>query len=414
MRRAGASLALSLVEQQQGMQSNGQFRFTPSTHAVVALRHAIDRYTALGGLPARNRRYTRNAQLIQDFFVAQQCQLFVADAAIRGPIISTFYAPSNDPATHTPLPWWSFERFYGALSALGFVIYPGKTTTVPTFRIGSIGALDEADVRMFLATAAKILDAMRSGAELPVFRLDVPALLRDMSAREAFSFHVMYQSSGVPDAAGQLERVAATQWTLPAVVALMRGRAVATPAPDKTPVLYVHVDVLGAAIDALLAAPAPVPFLVVFAPARQLQASPTAVNMLRAAAIECFVLNPACVGESVDKISSVVAGHVRGAMLVPLDDAPAASQDLARLAVQLREIRPGDAIVLPLGTDAAGILAQVGVTGCTVHHVAAEHAAAYAAGLLHGPAPRIWCMCPQAALPPHPLQDQVHRITWVA
>jgi 2-aminoethylphosphonate-pyruvate transaminase len=47
------------------------------------------------------------------------------------PIIVTFFCPA-DPA-------FDFNRFYDAMKARGFIIYPGKLTVVDSFRIGCIG-----------------------------------------------------------------------------------------------------------------------------------------------------------------------------------------------------------------------------------------------------------------------------------
>src|SRR3984893_8571048 len=54
------SLAMDLVDQWQYMQKTGQWRFTPPTHVVAALRAAIDQYQVQGGLSARLARSTDN------------------------------------------------------------------------------------------------------------------------------------------------------------------------------------------------------------------------------------------------------------------------------------------------------------------------------------------------------------------
>jgi len=43
-----SSLALDLLDQWQYMRKTGQWRFTPPTHVVAALRAAIDQYQAQG------------------------------------------------------------------------------------------------------------------------------------------------------------------------------------------------------------------------------------------------------------------------------------------------------------------------------------------------------------------------------
>ena len=43
-----------------------------------------------------------------------------------------------------------FEEFYGRLSELGFVIYPGKLSSEECFRIGTIGRLGAGDIEDLL------------------------------------------------------------------------------------------------------------------------------------------------------------------------------------------------------------------------------------------------------------------------
>ena len=56
----------------------------------------------------------------------------------QGWIISTFLEP-----THKN---YSFEYFYKFLVDRNIVIYPGKLSKFPTFRIGTIGDLHKADI----------------------------------------------------------------------------------------------------------------------------------------------------------------------------------------------------------------------------------------------------------------------------
>jgi 2-aminoethylphosphonate-pyruvate transaminase len=51
-------------------------------------------------------------------------------------------------------PKFEFEAFYKGLRARGFAIYPGKLTKKPSFRIGTIGRLDE-NVMKDVVTAIK-------------------------------------------------------------------------------------------------------------------------------------------------------------------------------------------------------------------------------------------------------------------
>jgi 2-aminoethylphosphonate-pyruvate transaminase len=159
MERAGGnsySLAMDLVDQWQYLQKTGQWRFTPPTHVLAALRAAIDQYLAQGGLPARLGRYTENCAALVSGMRALGLKTFLPDA-LQAPIIVTFHSP--------PDPKYDFTEFYRRVRERGFILYPGKLTAVDTFRVGCIGAIG-ADTLRRAVTA--IADALR---EMEVRRL---------------------------------------------------------------------------------------------------------------------------------------------------------------------------------------------------------------------------------------------------
>ena len=55
-------------------------------------------------------------------------------------------------------PGYEFERFYQSLKQKGFVIYPGKVTSVDTFRIGNNGEVDCNDIRRLLSAVEESID----------------------------------------------------------------------------------------------------------------------------------------------------------------------------------------------------------------------------------------------------------------
>jgi 2-aminoethylphosphonate-pyruvate transaminase len=131
---ASHSVVLDLFEQWHGLETNGQFRFTPPTHALVAFNQALKEHEQQGGVEGRGARYTRNAQALVTGMTEMGFATLL-DEGLAGPIIQTFLTP-RDPNFH-------FERFYEALRVRGFTIYPGKLTKRPSFRIGTIGQIDE-------------------------------------------------------------------------------------------------------------------------------------------------------------------------------------------------------------------------------------------------------------------------------
>jgi 2-aminoethylphosphonate-pyruvate transaminase len=131
------SLAMDLYDQYVYMEKTGQWRFTPPTHVLVALAEAMAQFEEEGGQPARLARYTANYQTLVTGMQALGFRLFL-DPAVQAPIIVTFHAPE--------LPGYEFQRFYAAVRARGFLLYPGKLTQTETFRVGCIGAIGPNDM----------------------------------------------------------------------------------------------------------------------------------------------------------------------------------------------------------------------------------------------------------------------------
>ena len=145
------SVVLDLYEQWIGLESNGQFRFTPPTHALVAFHQAMKEHAAEGGVAARGKRYARNAQILIKGMREMGFSTLLNDNE-AGPIIQTFLTPRD--------PNFDFEDFYEELRARGFAIYPGKLTKRPSFRIGTIGKVDEAVMTGVLAAIREVLANM--------------------------------------------------------------------------------------------------------------------------------------------------------------------------------------------------------------------------------------------------------------
>lgn len=145
------SLSMDLHDQWTYMERTGQWRYTPPTHTVAAFAQALREHAAEGGVSGRLARYTRN----RDTLVAGMRQLgfrTLLEERWLSPIIVTFLSPSH--------PRFEFRRFYEALKQRGFVIYPGKLTTVDSFRIGCIGRIDVPEVERLLRVMTDVLAEM--------------------------------------------------------------------------------------------------------------------------------------------------------------------------------------------------------------------------------------------------------------
>ena len=147
------SLSLDLLAQLRGFEADGQFLYTPPTHALLAFHRALAELTLEGGVPARAARYARNQHVLVDGMRSLGFETFVPDA-LQSSIITTFRNPV--------LPGFTFQAFYDRLEELGFVIYGGKVLHQATFRIGTIGRLFESDIRALLAAIRQTLAELSS------------------------------------------------------------------------------------------------------------------------------------------------------------------------------------------------------------------------------------------------------------
>jgi 2-aminoethylphosphonate-pyruvate transaminase len=150
------TLSLDLLAQWEGLEGDGQFRFTPPTHVILAFHQALLELEAEGGVQARGQRYRQNYAITLDAMQEMGFEPYVEESK-RGYTITSFYYPRH--------PNFNFQTFYKSLSDKGHIIYPGKLSHADCFRIGHIGRLTAMDVKALMAAVAETLVEMN--VELP-------------------------------------------------------------------------------------------------------------------------------------------------------------------------------------------------------------------------------------------------------
>lgn len=133
------SLSLDIYDQWRTMEKGqGKWRFTSPTHVVLAFEKALDELEEEGGILARWERYaSNNVLLIENMKTLGFTPLL--PRSCQSPIITAFLNPEHEA--------FDFKQFYEQLKAQGFVIYPGKVTSMNTFRIGNIGDIHTPDIQ---------------------------------------------------------------------------------------------------------------------------------------------------------------------------------------------------------------------------------------------------------------------------
>lgn len=145
------TVSLDLFEQWRGLETNGQFRFTPPTHALLAFAQALKELKAEGGVSGRAKRYQANHTALLAGMKGLGFRPYLSSEH-QSWIITAFHYPEH--------PAFRFEEFYRQLAARGMVIYPGKLGKVACFRIGNIGRLTPPDIQELLEAVEEVLTAM--------------------------------------------------------------------------------------------------------------------------------------------------------------------------------------------------------------------------------------------------------------
>ncbi len=145
------SVVLDLHDQWKELEGNGGFRFTPPTHAMAALRQALRELEAEGGIGMRRARYQRNAEELITRMRAMGFTPLVADTE-AGPITQCFLAPGDAK--------FDYSVFHEGLRQRGFVIAPGLLGKPTTFRIGTIGQVNDKVIKELAKAIEAVLKEM--------------------------------------------------------------------------------------------------------------------------------------------------------------------------------------------------------------------------------------------------------------
>ena len=143
------SLSLDLHDQWSGLETSGQFRFTPPTLSIMAFRQALRELEEEGGVTARETRYKINKQIL-DAGMAELGFKQYLQPQIQGHIITSFLYPDD--------PNFNFDNFYKKLNERGFVIYPGKLGKIDAFRIGNIGQIFPDDIKALIVAVKEVVN----------------------------------------------------------------------------------------------------------------------------------------------------------------------------------------------------------------------------------------------------------------
>ncbi len=145
------SVSSDLYDQWKGFETNGQFRFTPPTHALLAFHQALEELDAEGGVAGRAVRYRQNHEILVSGMRQMGFTEYLSPTD-QGYIITSFLYPQHKN--------FNFQEFYERLNQKNYVIYPGKVSNADCFRIGNIGQIFKSDIQNLLGAIHQTITEM--------------------------------------------------------------------------------------------------------------------------------------------------------------------------------------------------------------------------------------------------------------
>jgi 2-aminoethylphosphonate-pyruvate transaminase len=145
------TMVLDLHAQWAGLEKDGQFRFTPPVHALLAFKQALTELQEEGGVEGRSERYLSNFSTLKKGMQALGFKEYLEEEK-QGYIINTYHYPEQE--------HFDFKIFYQELNQRGFVIYPGKLSKANCFRIGNIGRIYPEQVVQLIGAIAEVKTSM--------------------------------------------------------------------------------------------------------------------------------------------------------------------------------------------------------------------------------------------------------------
>lgn len=140
----------NLYLQYEYFEKTGQMHFTPPVQTVYAAVQGLKEYFAEGEI-AKWERHKSVFEAIHTGLAELGFKDVIRREWQSGLVVSVLYP--DDPN-------WDFMKVHDYCYERGFTIYPGKIASTNTFRLCSLGAIDEADIKAFFKVFKEALIAL--------------------------------------------------------------------------------------------------------------------------------------------------------------------------------------------------------------------------------------------------------------
>ncbi len=146
----------NLYLQYEYFEKTGEMHFTPPVQTVYAAIQGLKEYYEEGEM----NKYNRHIRVINAIHAGLKELGFkevIAPEKQSGLVVSALYPDDKN---------WSFEKVHDYCYENGFTIYPGKISATNTFRLCSLGAIDQDDIVDFFKVLKRAL--INNNIEIPV------------------------------------------------------------------------------------------------------------------------------------------------------------------------------------------------------------------------------------------------------
>lgn len=138
----------NLYLQYEYFEKTGEMHFTPPVQTIYATIQALKEYFEEG----EEAKFARHRAVYEAIHQGLDELGFetVIDRSIESGLVVSVKYPYD--------PNWDFDKVHDYCYERGFTIYPGKISTTNTFRLCSLGAIDESDITEFFKVLRSGLD----------------------------------------------------------------------------------------------------------------------------------------------------------------------------------------------------------------------------------------------------------------
>ncbi|SDA58429.1 2-aminoethylphosphonate-pyruvate transaminase [Lachnospiraceae bacterium G11] len=138
----------NLYMQYDYARAHGEMHFTPPVQVIYSARQALKEYFAEGEQAKWDRHY-RVYKAIVSGLKELGFKVLIPDEIATGLVAAALYPDDSN---------WDFKKVHDYCYERGFTIYPGKVEKRGMFRLCSLGAIDETDIKDFFKVFGEALD----------------------------------------------------------------------------------------------------------------------------------------------------------------------------------------------------------------------------------------------------------------